>query len=109
MSDVASWKMERDADGIAWLALDKPGTSTNVLSSGVLVELGVLIDTLGANLPRAVVVSSAKRNGFIAGADIREFTAFKSSDDAFTLIRAGQAVFDRLEALPCPTIAAMHG
>jgi 3-hydroxyacyl-CoA dehydrogenase / enoyl-CoA hydratase / 3-hydroxybutyryl-CoA epimerase len=109
MSEVSCWKMERDADGIAWLALDKPGTSTNVLSSVVLVELGVLIDGLVANPPRAVVISSAKKNGFVAGADIREFTAFKSSDDAFVLIRAGQTVFDRLEALACPTVAAIHG
>jgi 3-hydroxyacyl-CoA dehydrogenase/enoyl-CoA hydratase/3-hydroxybutyryl-CoA epimerase len=24
-------------------------------------------------------------------------------------VRAGQSVFDRLEALPCPTVAAIHG
>jgi 3-hydroxyacyl-CoA dehydrogenase/enoyl-CoA hydratase/3-hydroxybutyryl-CoA epimerase len=101
--------MERDADGLVWLALDKPGTSTNVLSSEVLVELGALVSELAANPPRAVILSSAKKNGFVAGADIREFTAFKGSDDAYALIRAGQAVFDRLEGLPCPTIAALHG
>jgi 3-hydroxyacyl-CoA dehydrogenase/enoyl-CoA hydratase/3-hydroxybutyryl-CoA epimerase len=109
MNDLTYWKMERDADGLVWLALDKPGTSTNVLSSEVLVELGALVAELAANPPRAVILSSAKKNGFVAGADIREFTAFKGSDDAYALIRAGQAVFDRLEGLPCPTIAALHG
>jgi len=109
MNGLNYWKMERDADGLVWLALDKPGTSTNVLSSEVLVELGALVGELAANPPRAVILSSAKKNGFVAGADIREFTAFKGSDDAYALIRAGQAVFDRLEGLPCPTIAALHG
>lgn len=110
MNALTYWKMERDADGVVWLALDKPGTSTNVLSSEVLVELGALLGELAANPPpRAVIVSSAKKNGFIAGADIREFTAFKGVEDAYALIRAGQGVFDRLEALPCPTIAAIHG
>ena len=109
MNALTYWKMERDADGIVWLALDKPGTSTNVLSSEVLVELGALVGELAANPPRAVILSSAKKNGFVAGADIREFTAFKGTDDAYALIRAGQAVFDRLEGLPCPTIAAIHG
>jgi len=109
MNDLTYWKMQRDADGLVWLALDKPGTSTNVLSSEVLVELGALVGELAANPPRAVILSSAKKNGFVAGADIREFTAFKGSDDAYALIRAGQAVFDRLEGLPCPTIAALHG
>jgi 3-hydroxyacyl-CoA dehydrogenase/enoyl-CoA hydratase/3-hydroxybutyryl-CoA epimerase len=109
MNGLNYWKMERDADGLVWLALDKPGTSTNVLSSEVLVELGALVAELAAKPPRAVILSSAKKNGFVAGADIREFTAFKGSDDAYALIRAGQAVFDRLEGLPCPTIAALHG
>jgi len=103
------WKLDRDADGIAWLALDKPGTSANVLSSEVLVELGALLGGLAAAPPRALIVRSAKPSGFIAGADIREFTAFKGPEDAFALIRAGQAVLDRLEGLPCPTIAALHG
>ena len=39
-----SWKSETDADGIIWLTLDKPGTSANVLSSGVLLELDALCD-----------------------------------------------------------------
>jgi len=79
MNDLTYWKMQRDADGLVWLALDKPGTSTNVLSSEVLVELGALVGELAANPPRAVILSSAKKNGFVAGADIREFTAFKGS------------------------------
>jgi 3-hydroxyacyl-CoA dehydrogenase/enoyl-CoA hydratase/3-hydroxybutyryl-CoA epimerase len=103
------WKLDRDADGVAWLALDKPGTSANVLSSEVLVELGALLGSLAAAPPRALIVHSAKPSGFVAGADIREFTAFKGPEDAFALIRAGQGVLDRLEGLPCPTIAALHG
>ena len=48
MNDASSrsWKLERDADGIAWLTLDKPGTSANVLSAGVLMELNELLGTL---------------------------------------------------------------
>jgi 3-hydroxyacyl-CoA dehydrogenase/enoyl-CoA hydratase/3-hydroxybutyryl-CoA epimerase len=104
-----AWKMERDADGIAWLTLDKPGTSTNVLGQAVIAELGKLLDSLEANVPKGVVIRSGKANGFIAGADIKEFTSFRSAADAYTLIRAGQQVFDRIEALPCPTVAAIHG
>jgi 3-hydroxyacyl-CoA dehydrogenase/enoyl-CoA hydratase/3-hydroxybutyryl-CoA epimerase len=109
MNSLTYWKMDRDADGIVWLALDKPDTSANVLSSEVLVELGALVGSLAAGPPRALIVRSAKPSGFIAGADIREFNAFKGPEDAFALIRAGQGVLDRLEGLPCPTIAAIHG
>ena len=39
-SATGAWALERDAEGIAWLSLDKPGSSTNVLSRDILVELG---------------------------------------------------------------------
>ena len=106
---AAAWKMERDAEGIVWLTLDKPGTSTNVLGRAVLEELGTLIAPLAADPPRGVVVRSGKSNGFVAGADIKEFTGFSSATDAYGLVRAGQIVLDKLESLPCPTVAAIHG
>jgi len=105
----AAWKVERDAEGIAWLTLDKPGTSTNVLGRAVLEELGTLLSPLARDLPRGVVVRSGKKSGFVAGADIKEFTGFTSASEAYTLIRAGQLVMDQLEALPCPTVAAING
>jgi 3-hydroxyacyl-CoA dehydrogenase/enoyl-CoA hydratase/3-hydroxybutyryl-CoA epimerase len=108
-TSAAAWTLERDADGIASLTLDKPGTSTNVLGRAILEELGVLLGSLANEPPKGVVVRSAKKNGFIAGADIKEFTAFRSATDAYELIRAGQKVLDQLEALPCPTVAAIHG
>jgi 3-hydroxyacyl-CoA dehydrogenase/enoyl-CoA hydratase/3-hydroxybutyryl-CoA epimerase len=101
--------MERDAEGIVWLTLDKPGSSTNVLGRAILEELGALLEPLAAEPPKGVVIRSGKANGFVAGADIKEFTSFKSATDAYALIRGGQLVFDRLEALPCPTVAAIQG
>ena len=105
----AAWRMERDGEGIVWLIADKPGTSANVLSSQVLRELDALLDRIALPPPRGVVVISAKKSGFIAGADIKEFTGITSAENGYRLIHAGQQVFDRLEALPCPTVAALHG
>ena len=48
------------------------------------------------------MIRSGKASGFIAGADIREFTAFGSEAAALEHIRSGQRVFARLEALPLP-------
>jgi 3-hydroxyacyl-CoA dehydrogenase/enoyl-CoA hydratase/3-hydroxybutyryl-CoA epimerase len=64
---------------------------------------------LEAKTPRALVVLSAKTSGFVAGADIKDFTNLATADEAYTLIRAGQQVFDRIEALPCPSVAAING
>jgi 3-hydroxyacyl-CoA dehydrogenase/enoyl-CoA hydratase/3-hydroxybutyryl-CoA epimerase len=108
-SNSTSWKAATDADGILWLTLDKPGTSANVLSSEVLVELDTLLRPLQPSPPRGVVVISAKKSGFIAGADIKEFTGITDAESGYRLIHAGQQVLDRLEALPCPTVAALHG
>ncbi len=105
----ASWKSSTDSDGILWLTLDKPGTSANVLSSGVLVELDALLRPLQQSAPRGVVIQSAKKSGFIAGADIKEFTGITDPESGYRLIHAGQQVLDRLESLPCPTVAAIHG
>lgn len=101
--------MERDTDGIAWLTLDKPEASTNVLSRAVLEELRELLEPLAADPPRGLVIRSGKPNGFIAGADIREFTTLESAEQGFELTRAGQTVLDRIEGLRCPTLAAIHG
>ena len=104
-----AWTLTRDADGIAWLAFDKPGTSANVLSATVMAELDGLLGQLEAALPKAVVVISAKKSGFIAGADIKEFTQLTDEATGYALTRRGQEVFDRLEALRCPSVAAIHG
>jgi 3-hydroxyacyl-CoA dehydrogenase/enoyl-CoA hydratase/3-hydroxybutyryl-CoA epimerase len=54
------------------------------------------------------VVVSAK-SGFIAGADVSEFGQVKSPAEAVPFIRAAHGVLDRLERLPCPTVAAING
>jgi 3-hydroxyacyl-CoA dehydrogenase / enoyl-CoA hydratase / 3-hydroxybutyryl-CoA epimerase len=106
---TSSWTVERDSDSVAWLIIDKPGSSANVLSSGVLRELDAVLEPLARNPPRAVIVISGKKSGFIAGADIKEFTGITDIEAGFRLIHAGQEVLNRLEALPCPTVAAIHG
>ena len=105
----SSWKVEIDADRIAWLTCDVPGTSTNVLSAAVIKDLATALSEIAAQKPAGVVVSSAKPSGFIAGADIKEFQDIHTPEEGYALVRAGQIVFDQLEALPCPSVAAIHG
>ncbi len=103
------WRIERDADDIAWLCFDKAGASTNVLSGQVMLELGEQLGALAASPPRGLVIYSAKQSGFIAGADIKEFTALKTPQDAFQMIRRGQLVLEQLEKLPCSSVALING
>ena len=103
------WTSETGDDGIAWLCIDKADGGANVLSGEVLEELHRLIEPMAKQPPRGVVVYSGKSNGFVMGADINEFTKIENPEQAYDLIRLGQQVLDQLEALPCPTVAAING
>lgn len=103
------WKLIRDEDNIAWLHLDKQHSSANTLSVEVLVELDALLDELHRETPRGLIILSDKSSGFIAGADINEFTKFQSESEALAAIKRGQAIFDKLETLKFPTVALIKG
>ncbi|MDH4183902.1 MAG: enoyl-CoA hydratase/isomerase family protein, partial [Nitrospinota bacterium] len=103
------WKMETDPEGVLWLGLDKAGSEVNVLSSQVLMELGPIVAGLKENPPAGLVLYSAKRKGFVAGADVNEFKLIKSEAQAFESIRQVHALLDQIEALPFPTVAMIHG
>src|ERR1700694_2031282 len=109
MADTGTWSLEIDADRVAWLVCDTPGTSTNVLSATVLRDLAAQLADIAAQRPVGAVIRSAKAGGFIAGADIKEFLKIRSPEEGFELVRAGQAVLQTLADLPCPSVAALHG
>jgi 3-hydroxyacyl-CoA dehydrogenase/enoyl-CoA hydratase/3-hydroxybutyryl-CoA epimerase len=104
-----AWTLEIDSDRIAWLVLDTPGTSTNVLSAPVLAELAAQLDDIAVKRPAGVVLRSAKANGFVAGADIKEFLKIRTPEEGYQLVRAGQKILQKLQDLPCPSVAALHG
>ena len=103
------WRIDTDADGIAWLTFDKAGTSTNVLSRDTVVELDAHIHALTRQPPKGLVIRSGKPGGFIAGADVKEFSQLESADQAYELVRAAQRMFDALESMSCPTVAIIDG
>jgi 3-hydroxyacyl-CoA dehydrogenase/enoyl-CoA hydratase/3-hydroxybutyryl-CoA epimerase len=109
MADNQTWTLEVDADRVAWLTCDTPGTSANVLSAAVLRDLSLQLENLAAQRPAGVVIRSAKQGGFIAGADIKEFLKIGSPEEGYALVRAGQTVLQTLADLPCPSVAALHG
>ena len=106
---TGSWTYDLDARRVAWLVCDTPGTSTNVLSADVLKDLSAALSEIAASRPAGLVLRSAKPNGFIAGADIKEFLQVTTPEQGYGLVRAGQSVLDQLEALACPSVAALHG
>src|SRR5260221_13304386 len=107
--ELKHWKLDVDADHLAWLRFDRAGSDTNTFSSEALRELGQIADHLASMPPKGLAILSAKENGFAAGADIDEFRALKSADEAIAFVNLGNEVFDKIAALPFPTVAMIHG
>lgn len=103
------WHLERDAEDIAWLGLDRQGEKLNSLSTEVMLELDTILGDLETDLPLGLVIYSKKASGFIAGADIREFEQQADQHAAREGILRAQNLFARLEDLRCPTVANIHG
>ncbi|MEK6243169.1 MAG: 3-hydroxyacyl-CoA dehydrogenase NAD-binding domain-containing protein [Pseudomonadota bacterium] len=102
------WRWEKDAQDLAWLTFDKAGESANTFSREALEELSSALKEIGASSPKGMIVRSAKEN-FIAGADVEEFTRFKSPDEALAFTRRGWDVLQGLHELPFPTTAMING
>ncbi|CDM22590.1 3-hydroxyacyl-CoA dehydrogenase NAD-binding domain-containing protein [Castellaniella defragrans] len=98
-----------DPQGIAWLTIDCAGSSVNRLSGEVLAELGRALDHFQSAPPAALVIRSGKAAGFVAGADIDEFSQLNDAATARAFIERGWTVFNRLAAVPWPTLALIQG
>lgn len=109
MNELQHWQLHEDASGLLWASLDVVGESSNVLATPVLDELARLLAIIERAPPKGVVFRSGKAAGFIAGADVKEFGRLASPGDAETLLARGWDLFNRLEKLPCPTLALVRG
>ncbi|HEX6999064.1 MAG TPA: 3-hydroxyacyl-CoA dehydrogenase NAD-binding domain-containing protein [Gammaproteobacteria bacterium] len=113
MNDTAGrpkhWRRTTDDGGVAWLVLDRAGATANTLSQEVVLELEREVEALRQSPPRGVVIKSGKQTGFVLGADVHEFSALRDAAEGEAFARRGQALLGAIEALPCPTVAAIDG
>jgi 3-hydroxyacyl-CoA dehydrogenase/enoyl-CoA hydratase/3-hydroxybutyryl-CoA epimerase len=109
MSGYRHWRLERDADGLAWAVLDTAESSTNTLGADVMNELGLILDECERKPPTGLVFKSAKEAGFIAGANVEEFVSSDTPHKARALIKRGWDTYNRLAAVGYPTLALVRG
>ena len=103
------WSLTTDAHGIAWMRLDTAGASMNKLSAEVLAEFSAQLDEFDRKPPAGMIIQSAKDSGFIAGADVEEFKALDQPQQAQEIIARGWHLFNRLAAVPYPTLSLIRG
>ncbi|MGO1297537.1 MAG: fatty acid oxidation complex subunit alpha FadJ [Vibrio sp.] len=109
MTEPSGFSYTRDSQGIVWLAVDVPGATVNTLKAEAFNDVAEVLAELESSPPKGVIVYSLKVDHFIAGADVSMIDRCKSAEKTRNLARQGQQVFQRLSALPCPVIAAIHG
>src|SRR6266487_74783 len=97
-------------DHVCLLTFDRPESGANIFDGATLDELNEQIDFVenDASL-RGLVITSAKKSIFIAGADLKTLLQQAQAGDMRVFIAEGQRVLNRIVALKIPTVAAIHG
>jgi 3-hydroxyacyl-CoA dehydrogenase/enoyl-CoA hydratase/3-hydroxybutyryl-CoA epimerase len=97
-------------DGVGVITMDVAGESMNVLKAAFAEEISDLLEQVRSNKSlKGLVIISGKPDSFIAGADITMLDACKSAAEATAIATMGQQMFNQLEQLNIPLIAAIHG
>ena len=97
-------------DTIASIMLDYQGKSANILSQEMIAELSNALTMLEASdTLTGVTLCSAKKSGFVFGADITEFESLQHPDEVRSLQKTAMALLDRIEASPLISVALLHG
>ncbi|MDF2930406.1 MAG: Crotonyl-CoA hydratase, partial [Anaerospora sp.] len=107
MSEFANLLFENQG-GIGLVTLNRP-KALNALNQATLEELDKLADEIAKDTSiKVVVLTGSGEKAFVAGADITEMQ-HKSAIEGRNFGKLGQAVFNKIENLPQPVIAAVNG
>lgn len=99
--------VEREG-AVAIVTVNRPKV-LNALSSATLADLHHAMSALGADAGvRAIVLTGAGEKSFVAGADITELASLSAAEAKAHAAR-GQRVFDLIETLGLPVVAAING
>lgn len=113
LTDLSDWRLAVDIEGIAWATFDREGESANSLGRRPLEELMRIVERIEQAARdgevKGLVLQSGKEKGFIVGADIREFDQLTTEMAVIEAIRPVNAMLDRIERMPVPVVAAVHG
>jgi len=112
LPDLKDWTFTIDFEGIAWAVFDREGESMNSLGRRPTEELDRIVKAVEeakAGEIKGLVLMSGKESSFVAGADIREFEGFDTEEKIKEVVKETLALFDRIERLPVPVVAAIHG
>ncbi len=95
-------------NGIGMITLNRP-KALNALNFELLTELNGLLDEIAQDdSVKVVIITGSGDKAFVAGADIAEMQNI-SPLEGRAFGKFGQAIFNKLENIPQPVIAAVNG
>src|SRR5947207_7908135 len=113
MPAVATGSMIRreiGEDHICLLTFDRPESGANIFDAATLDERNEHLDFVESDASlRGLIIASAKKSIFIAGADLKTLLQQSQSGEMRAFIAKGQRIFSRLADLKIPSVAAIHG
>jgi 3-hydroxyacyl-CoA dehydrogenase/enoyl-CoA hydratase/3-hydroxybutyryl-CoA epimerase len=113
IKELKDWRFAVDAENIAWAVFDRESEKMNTLGVRPTEELRQIVGAAEELALRGDIIGlvfiSAKDSNFIAGADIREFEQIDSEKQARDVVSSVIHLFDRIERLRVPVVAAIHG
>lgn len=104
MAECVELSFEND---IATVWLNRPH-ALNALSNQLMLELNAAIAEVEASSARVFILAGRGERAFCAGADIKEFKTVATTVEA-RAHHYSRDVSGRIERLPMPTLAAVHG
>lgn len=97
-------------EGIGTITFDLPGEKVNKLTFSVMKEFSNLLTRLETEERlQLLVIKSAKKDIFIAGADIAEISKIESQEDGESKATEGQDILNQLDNLEVPTVCMIDG
>jgi 3-hydroxyacyl-CoA dehydrogenase/enoyl-CoA hydratase/3-hydroxybutyryl-CoA epimerase len=110
MSEQAIFTMDVKDNNVAVITMDIPGESMNTLRAEFAPQVRDVLGEIKQNSAIAgVVFISGKEDNFIAGADISMLDACETAEQAQELAQTGQQLFNELEDMNIPVVAAING
>ncbi|NMP32993.1 fatty acid oxidation complex subunit alpha FadJ [Thalassotalea sp. M1531] len=102
--------LKRQENGIAHLIMDVKGDTMNTLKAEFGEQITAVLKEIKEDSSiTGVVVVSGKADSFVAGADINMLADCTTAEEATTISRQGQMIFDQMENFPKPLVAAING
>ncbi len=95
--------------GIATIYVNRP-EKLNALNKATIQELHETLKLVDENPDvRVIVITGSGEKAFVAGADIAEFAHFSAEEGAQLAAKGQQILFDFIENMKTPVIAAING